>query len=911
MIKPLDSRIRTLGFCLGLATLSLPSTFAGSYSGTTGGFDSNVQRETIRRQEDLAAASRLLTNGDRAADRKDYATAFDSYRQAVDLIGTGPAVAVEHKEALSKFSQTGIAFAESLIDQGKYGDAEKVAKTILLPQYNPDYKPAVALLSHLEQPDYYNKTVTPAFAENRDLVTRLLGEAQGFYDRGSYDLALKRYEQVLNIDRYNVAARKGMEMVNVARSKYYNESYNEARSRMLWQVASKWETPVRKFSSGKDTTGAVRVQTSRNEAIIAKLNRIIVPKLDFRDTTIRQAVDFLRQTSRRLDTLEPDPTKKGVNIFLKLPTAGATAAAAVLPPSDAPFGAAPGAPGAAPAPAVDGLGAAPVPAAGGLGAAPAAGGLGAAPAAAAPTVTEDSTITLALSGVPLYEALRYVASQAGLKIKIDPAAVSIVPLTDVSQDLITKEYKVLPTFIPRNAPATEAGSPFDATVGADEATRPGIASQMSARQYLEGLGIVFPEGASAQYIPQGSRLVVTNTQDNIDLIDLIVDAAMGQAPTQVEIQSKFVEINQNNLKELGFSWLMGPFEIGNGVYGAGGDINTNSSAYPFVEPGGSVVGSNELTSGLRSGRGNTANSAISVNSIDSLLGNAAGLTSGAGPGILGLAGVFTNPQFQVVIRAMDQRKGIDLMTAPTVTTKSGNKAVINVVREFRYPTEFDPPQIPQNTAGGNQVVGGGGGLTGGSTGFITNPIVTPTTPTAFEARNIGVTLEVTPTVGSDGYTIDLELAPEVVDFDGFINYGSPILTLSGGATGAILSQPRSVEVSPNVINQPIFSSRKVTTNVTIWDGMTISLGGLIREDVQKVQDKVPIIGDVPLVGRLFRSSVDQKLKKNLIIFVTAKLIDAEGKPLRSDAEKEEIVEPLGLPDDIPAPNVEYKGSNYK
>ncbi len=156
-------------------------------------------------------------------------------------------------------------------------------------------------------------------------------------------------------------------------------------------------------------------------------------------------------------------------------------------------------------------------------------------------------------------------------------------------------------------------------------------------------------------------------------------------------------------------------------------------------------------------------------------------------------------------------------------------------------------------------------------------------------------------------TIDLELAPEVVDFDGFINYGSPILTLAAPSSISIGGRPSSVEVSPNVINQPVFSTRKVTTSITIWDGMTIAIGGLIREDVQKVQDKVPLLGDIPLVGRLFRSNVDQKLKKNLIIFVSAKLIDAEGKPLRSDAEKEEVVEQLGLPDDIPPPAMDMKG----
>ena len=81
----------------------------------------------------------------------------------------------------------------------------------------------------------------------------------------------------------------------------------------------------------------------------------------------------------------------------------------------------------------------------------------------------------------------------------------------------------------------------------------------------------------------------------------------------------------------------------------------------------------------------------------------------------------------------------------------------------------------------------------------------------------------------------------------------------------------------------------------------MALGGLIREDVQKVQDKVPILGDIPLAGRLFRSNVDQKIKRNLIIFVTARLMDAEGRPVRQDDEAEEPVEPLGLPQERPPP----------
>jgi general secretion pathway protein D len=110
------------------------------------------------------------------------------------------------------------------------------------------------------------------------------------------------------------------------------------------------------------------------------------------------------------------------------------------------------------------------------------------------------------------------------------------------------------------------------------------------------------------------------------------------------------------------------------------------------------------------------------------------------------------------------------------------------------------------------------------------------------------------------------------------------------------------------MNQPVFSVRRVESSVSIWDGQTVAMGGLIREDVQKVDDKVPFLGDIPLAGRLFRSSVDQKIKKNLIIFVTARLLDASGQPLIQDDEAEEIVEPLGVPENLPAPRLEARAA---
>ena len=310
-------------------------------------------------------------------------------------------------------------------------------------------------------------------------------------------------------------------------------------------------------------------------------------------------------------------------------------------------------------------------------------------------------------------------------------------------------------------------------------------------------------------------------------------------------------------------------------------LPTDGANFPFVDANGKPIGQNPVTAGNRSG-----DFAISANALDALLIPGLGQTAGVAPGIFGLAGVFTNPQFQVVIRALNQKKGIDLLSAPRVTTKSGQRAIIEVVREFRYPRTYTQPQVPSISSTTTTLVGG-----------VVPVVVTPTTPQDWETRNTGVTLEVEPVVGGDGMTIDLNLVPQVVEFEGFINYGSPINAVGVSTVGGVITRSVPIELTANVINQPVFSTRKVTTSVSVADGQTVVLGGLMREDVQKVEDKVPILGDIPLVGRAFRSNVDQHTKKNLIIFVTAKQMTAYGAPV--EEEEEEGLVPPELPE-VPA-----------
>src|SRR2546428_14081788 len=83
---------------------------------------------------------------------------------------------------------------------------------------------------------------------------------------------------------------------------------------------------------------------------------------------------------------------------------------------------------------------------------------------------------------------------------------------------------------------------------------------------------------------------------------------------------------------------------------------------------------------------------------------------------------------------------------------------------------------------------------------------------------------------------------------------------------------------------PHFRLRQVTTSAIVWDGQTVVLGGLITENVTKIKDKIPVLGDIPLVGRFFRSESSSSSKRNLMIFVTPRIIDPAGNPFHSDEE---------------------------
>jgi len=780
------------------------------------GVSAAVQKE-IRKQEQASAyAQKAVSKGTEAMMGQDYESAFAEFKSAFDTLPSGgDATQSLRAAALDGLCRAGVSLARQRVSEGRYAAAAAVVNLILEDRYAPRYAPALKLRAEFSGDLRAKQALDPRFVSDIEEVKQLLAEADGFYASGRYDLAFKRYEQVLNVDHYNIAARRGMERVNLARSQYGDAAYNEARGDMITRVDKGWELPVRRFDANVTTIiEQPQIDTRGTSLINRKLDEIIVPKVDFHEATVREALDFLKQRSAVLDATEADPSRKGINIVLKLP------------------------PGA---------------------------------------LEANAAITLQLTDVPLRAAIDYVAKAANLKLKIEPFAVAVVPQSEPTDVLITKEYKVPPSFISAlpladGSQMPQAGSGPTLAAGSQSVVK----ERSTARQFLEANGVGFPPGASANFIASTSKLVVKNTQANLDLIDTLVENSLAAPASQVQIESKFLEVTQNNLKELGFDWLLGQFSLGGGTYGGGGtqgygqDVNQN--AYPMTDSSGTPIGSSGGASGPITAGNRSGSTAITANAVDSLL---YGSSVGPAPAILGLAGIFTNAQFQVVLRALNQQKGVDLVSAPRVTTKSGQRATIQITREFRYPSEFDLPQVTQTA------------------GSIYTP-ATPTTPSAFETKPVGIMLEVEPTVGPDGYTIDLVLSPRVVEFDGFINYGSPIntvvSTVSGGAVPAI---SQNFTVTQNVINQPVFSTREVTTEVTVYDGSTVVLGGLMREDVQKTQDKVPILGDIPLAGRLFRTTAEQHIKRNLIMFVTANLLDPAGQPISKADDEEESLSPSG------------------
>jgi len=307
-------------------------------------------------------------------------------------------------------------------------------------------------------------------------------------------------------------------------------------------------------------------------------------------------------------------------------------------------------------------------------------------------------------------------------------------------------------------------------------------------------------GGRIQVDRRSNALVITERPSRFNNIKDIIERLDRPTP-QVIIESKFIEVTQNETENLGIDWQnLNSYEL---------------TAGPFKR---------EWT------RGDTSASDYSS------------YTDTA---------VFSAPAFSAVLSALTKSTPAKLISNPTVVALNNTDAMINIGEE--YPI----PEYSYNQDQGVFEVSG------------------------FSYKPIGINLKVTPQVNSEGF-ITLTIAPEVSSRSGEVSFA--------GASGASI---------------PIISTRKTSSTISIKDGYTLAIGGLIETKNNKTIAKVPFLGDIPLAGKLFTSTSDTDEARNLIIFITARTVAPDGAV--ADVVDQRVMNELGISEsDLPGykPNAE-------
>jgi len=480
----------------------------------------------------------------------------------------------------------------------------------------------------------------------------------------------------------------------------------------------------------------------------------------------------------------------------------------------------------------------------------------------------------------LSELLTYITNQTNLQYSVEDYAVYLRPSIDEGETLTVR------TFLVQADSDLFGGSRLRVTsgIGAGPTASTTVDSvTIKVQDQLASQGIRFPNGATATYLPGSSKLVVRDTPEQLDLISDLIERSNKQQP-QIQIESKIAEFNQDAIKSLTFQYVFGAASAGSlgNFTSFGAKTALRDANYVGQTPTGGL-NPDSIDTLIQGAEGEAANSTYPITGNDVQPNSPNTLTLGAVIGSTGMA---------AVINAINNTKGVSLVSAPNVTAKSGVKASIDIVQEFPYPTSFEKPKLSTTSVAYSSGQFGPNPLTG-----VAPPLqlALPPTPRDFVNQDVGVSMDVKPTLNSD-QSIDLAITKcQVQDFDGFINYGEPIRArLSDDNPPA---DEEGTILTEGTENQPVFNLRSMQTELQVLDGQTAVLGGLLREDTQDVNDKVPVLGDLPLIGRLFQSKVTERTKKNLLIFITARLIRTNGKPVYiKTLDAEPVEEKLEGPD---------------
>lgn len=479
------------------------------------------------------------------------------------------------------------------------------------------------------------------------------------------------------------------------------------------------------------------------------------------------------------------------------------------------------------------------------------------------------TVSLTLRDLSVRRILDFITDSIGYQYEVQADAVVLRPGGETST-LDTEFFPITRSTVIRmtgiggglasGGVSATVEDPFS-PAPVSSVNAPGGGSEAEAlKQFLQQAGVDFANQPGANLAYDGSAMIVTQTSRNIERIRNILNRY--NDVRQVEIEAKFMEVQEGALEEFGVAWNVIHGQNGDPSYLATGGTSNRTLASAFSPNATGTSGqitspdiagtiTDPITGEIR--RFVQPGLDVPIQNNPPQFPGSVDLGQGSDP-LAMIQGMIGDFNVNAVVNALSRQTGSDLLSAPKVTVLSGNPATITVAQELRYPTSYGEVR---SEVGSSARDSSSAGVT-----------ITAGTPQDFEMRKVGVELRVTPTVEEDDYSISLDLNPRVTEFEGFVEYGGQSVAISNDTTVTV----------PSGFYQPIFSTREVSTKVTLWDGATLVMGGLTREEIKTIDDKVPILGDIPGLGRLFRSEGETTQKRNLLIFVTANLVSPGGSP---------------------------------
>jgi general secretion pathway protein D len=875
-----------------------------------------ITLETTRLKSMDDHGFKLLENAEKSFRKGDNMLACEQYKQAQLFIVNRPANAAARKRAADGEAESYYVEASQLFKIRELGKAKAMAEEA----HRRGHMKAARLLEVIKQePEKAvrdNSSIShrlnePEYKSQRDEIRKRLRRSRQYFTTAEYSKAIEECELVLRDypgDKDAIELRKHISehATTVAVSEF-----EATRTTMIKDVVRAW-TPDRYAPDSpqlpkagyevvtKTPTVTISDTKSAEQIVSKKLKTIVIPEVTFRPpATIVDAIDFFKTASRDYDDPEIPLDQRGVNLILKLASTPAQA------------------PAAAPAASAD-------------------------PFAASATASTGIPVIPAMSArfINLFDALKLVCDVTGMKFRISGNIVMIVPLNDPDEKLITRSYNVLPTLSERLG---SASSELSSTAGGGAARAAGggggtfmttesiggVKDEEKWKGFFQQMGVSWPIGSSISYLSTIGKLRVTNTSEWLATFEQVLED-LNVTPRLVEIETRFVEVSQNDLNSLGFEWLLnGDFSWSAGgfaknVFGlkefsnnpvplfSGGNPVMNPDGTPmmgyapYTQPGALTspyFDSNGMP--VQYGQVPVSGHTMGMNAIN---GTDAGYTTGnrylnsANNPIVGTGGTPINDKFMklnafiggadisMILHMLCQRSDTDVLSAPKVTTKSGQEAIMKVVTEYIYPSEFNVQISQQGNSGGG--IGGGGG---------TGEPVAIVEPQNFTMREVGVILQVVPEVSSEGQMINLTMKPQVVSEPVWKNYGTKLpkttyedTGILNPVTGVNFTAPKTGYVELPM-EQPFFTVRSVETQLLVYNGATVVMGGLITEQRKTMEDKIPFLGDIPYLGRLFRSKSEKSDKRNLLIFVTARLVDPAGRVVRTSGNETKLAAPGSIP----------------